>query len=92
MKKQKFQLKAITDYADWLKNLPNKTPRSFRLGTALYAKKFNFDIQSSYTADEIYQNCSKIIKKNYMIKCLFWRINFGQNTKEMSQNQLINWN
>ncbi|TDW51462.1 uncharacterized protein (DUF885 family) [Flavobacterium sp. 270] len=48
-------VKAITAYADWLKNLPNKTPRSFRLGSALYAKKFNFDIQSGYTADEIYK-------------------------------------
>lgn len=53
--KAKVSVKAIADYANWLKNLPNKTPRSFRLGTALYAKKFNFDIQSSYTADEIYK-------------------------------------
>jgi uncharacterized protein (DUF885 family) len=47
--------KTIADYAAWLKALPNKTPRSFRLGSALYAKKFNFDIQSSYTADEIFK-------------------------------------
>ncbi|SHL40885.1 DUF885 domain-containing protein [Flavobacterium chilense] len=53
--KAKVAVKAITDYANWLKSLPNKTPRSFRLGSALYAKKFNFDIQSSYTADEIYK-------------------------------------
>lgn len=53
--KAKVAVKAIADYADWLKNLPNKTPRSFRLGAELYAKKFNFDIQSSYTADEIYK-------------------------------------
>lgn len=53
--KAQVSVKAITDYASWLKALPNKTPRSFRLGTALYAKKFNFDIQSSYTPDEIYK-------------------------------------
>ncbi|WP_029270279.1 DUF885 domain-containing protein [Flavobacterium sp. KJJ] len=53
--KAKVSIKAIKDYADWLKALPNKTPRSFRLGSALYAKKFNFDIQSGYTADEIYK-------------------------------------
>ena len=53
--KAKVAVKAIADYADWLKKLPNKTPRSFRLGAELYAKKFNFDIQSSYTADEIYK-------------------------------------
>lgn len=53
--KAQVSIKAIADYAAWLKALPNKTPRSFRLGTALYAKKFNFDIQSSYTPDEIYK-------------------------------------
>ncbi|MFH7015803.1 DUF885 domain-containing protein [Flavobacterium sp. FlaQc-47] len=47
--------KAISDYAEWLKTTPNKTPRSFRLGAALYAKKFDFNIQSSYTADEIFK-------------------------------------
>ena len=46
---------AIKDYADFLKKLKNETPRSFRLGKDLYAKKFEFDIQSGYTADEIYQ-------------------------------------
>ncbi|SNR92663.1 DUF885 domain-containing protein [Flavobacterium sp. ov086] len=53
--KAKVSVKAIADYANWLKNLPNKTPRSFRLGAALYAKKFNFEIQSSYTSDEIFK-------------------------------------
>ncbi|HEX8016726.1 MAG TPA: DUF885 domain-containing protein [Flavobacterium sp.] len=53
--KAKVAVKAIKDYADWLKALPNKTPRSFRLGEALYAKKFNLDIQSGYSADEIYK-------------------------------------
>ncbi|MEN2399530.1 DUF885 domain-containing protein [Flavobacterium sp. MC2016-06] len=53
--KAKVSVKAIADYADWLKKLQNKTPRSFRLGAALYAKKFNFDIQSGYSADEIYK-------------------------------------
>ncbi|WP_417941598.1 DUF885 domain-containing protein [Flavobacterium sp. RS13.1] len=53
--KAKVSVKAIKDYADWLKNLPNKTPRSFRLGADLYAKKFSFDIQSGYSTDEIYK-------------------------------------
>ncbi len=46
---------SIKDYADWLKKLDNKTPRSFRLGAELYAKKFNFDIQSAYTSDEMFE-------------------------------------
>ena len=46
---------AIGDYVKFLKELKNETPRSFRLGKDLYAKKFEYDIQSSYTADEIYK-------------------------------------
>lgn len=37
-----------------MKKLDNKTPRSFRLGAKLYSEKFNFDIQSAYTADEMF--------------------------------------
>lgn len=51
----KNAIAAINDYAKWLKELKNETPRSFRLGKELYAKKFEHDIQSSYTADEIYK-------------------------------------
>jgi len=55
LEKAKIALTAIKDYADWLKSLQNKSPRSFRLGSELYAKKFNFDIQSGYSVDEIYK-------------------------------------
>lgn len=53
--KAKTAVKAIQGYASWLQKLDNKTPRSFRLGKDLYAKKFDFDIQSGYTAETIYQ-------------------------------------
>lgn len=46
---------AINGYAKWLKEFKNETPRTFRLGKELYAKKFEHDIQSGYTADEIYK-------------------------------------
>jgi uncharacterized protein (DUF885 family) len=46
---------AIKSYADWLKKMENKTPRSFRLGKELYSKKFEYDIQSGYTADQIFE-------------------------------------
>ena len=46
---------AIKDFTKWLKITANKTPRSFRLGKELYAKKFEFDIQSGYTAEQIYE-------------------------------------
>ena len=51
----KEAVKAVKDYAQWLKDYKNETPRSFRLGKDLYAKKFEFDIQSGYTADQVYE-------------------------------------
>ncbi|PRZ23341.1 DUF885 domain-containing protein [Flavobacterium granuli] len=53
--KAKIAVEAITSYVNWLKILDNKSPRSFRLGSALYNEKFDLDIQSSYSADEIFQ-------------------------------------
>ena len=51
----KKSVAAIRSYADWLKKLNNKTPRSFRLGKELYAKKFELEIESGFTVDQIYQ-------------------------------------
>jgi uncharacterized protein (DUF885 family) len=48
-------IKAIQEYADFLQKMKNPEPRSFRLGKELYNKKFDLDIQSGYSADEIYQ-------------------------------------
>jgi len=50
---------AMKGYAEWLKNMKNDQPRSFRLGKDLYAKKFDFDIQSGYTVDEIYKKAQE---------------------------------
>ncbi|MEC5146260.1 DUF885 domain-containing protein [Chitinophaga sp. 212800010-3] len=55
---------AIRGYANWLKDLKPEHPRSFRLGKALYDKKFAFDIQSSYTASQIYD--SAIARKAFI--------------------------
>ena len=49
---------AIDGYIGYLyKNMPATQPqyRSFRLGKALFARKFALDIQSRYSADEVYQ-------------------------------------
>jgi uncharacterized protein (DUF885 family) len=46
---------AIKNYAEWLKNLDNSKPRSFRLGKELYDKKFELEIQSGYNAQQIYE-------------------------------------
>ena len=62
-------VKAIKDYTTWLKNMKNETPRSFRLGKELYAKKFEFDIQSGYTVDQIYEKA--LAHKNELHEKMF---------------------
>lgn len=50
---------AMEGYVSWLKAMKNPTPRSFHLGRELYESKFQFDIQSRFTAEEIYQRALK---------------------------------
>ena len=57
--KAKKAVAAIESYVSWLKKLDNKTPRSFRLGKDLYQKKFAYEIQSGYTAAQIYEKAVK---------------------------------
>jgi uncharacterized protein (DUF885 family) len=50
---------AVNGYADWLEKdilptLNDKTARSFRLGKELFTKKFDYEITSSYSAEQIY--------------------------------------
>lgn len=59
LKKADLSIKAIEKYADFLKKMDNSAPRSFRLGKDLYAKKFDLDIQSGFSAEEIYQKALK---------------------------------
>ncbi|OXA81615.1 Uncharacterized conserved protein, DUF885 familyt [Flavobacterium aquidurense] len=91
--KAKVSIKAIKDYAEWLQNLPNKTPRSFRLGADLYAKKFNFDIQSSYTADEIYKiavdHKNDLHDKMFVLADKLWKKYKGNAPKPADKLELI---
>lgn len=47
--------KAQKEFSSFLKSLKNNHPRTFRLGKELYAEKFQYEINSSYSADEIYK-------------------------------------
>jgi uncharacterized protein (DUF885 family) len=60
----KIAAQAIRGYADWLKALKNEHPRSFRLGKDLYDQKFNYQIQSAFTAAQLYD--SAITRKAYL--------------------------
>lgn len=55
IKRAKEAVNAMNDYVSWLKQLHMDSARSFRLGRELYAKKFGFDIESAYTAEQVYQ-------------------------------------
>jgi len=55
---------AMQQYVTWLKSLDsqqalNGTARSFRLGRALYERKFAYDIQSGGSADALYQRAGQ---------------------------------
>ncbi|MGV3611036.1 MAG: DUF885 domain-containing protein [Fluviicola sp.] len=82
IKRSEAAQKAINDYADWLEKMPNPNPRSFRLGSELYAKKFAFDIQSDNSAKEIYQNAlahkKELHQKMVKISRQIWDKHMGQ--------------
>ena len=89
----KAAAKAVKEYAEWLKKLDNKTPRSFRLGKELYAKKFDFDIQSSYTADEMYQKAidhkKELHQKMFELSNQLWSKYMGNAAKPTDTLKLI---
>ena len=64
LKRGEIAAKAVKDYITFLKNYPTDSLRSFRLGAELYADKFRYDIQSQYSADEIYQ--AALERKSYL--------------------------
>ncbi|MDB5132810.1 MAG: hypothetical protein JWR02_2559 [Mucilaginibacter sp.] len=55
---------AIKGFAEWLKTLKNDHPRSFRLGKEFYEAKFKYDIQSEFTAQQIYN--AAVERKRYI--------------------------
>jgi uncharacterized protein (DUF885 family) len=84
---------AINGFAQWLKDLKNPTPRSFRLGKDLYAQKFKYDIQSAYSAKQIYD--SALVRKRYIHSQMFklskqlWPKYFGKKVIPADTLQLI---
>ncbi|HVW15458.1 MAG TPA: DUF885 domain-containing protein [Mucilaginibacter sp.] len=54
----------IRGFADFLKNMKNDHPRTFRLGKDLYESKFKYEIQASETAQQVYN--AAVDRKNYI--------------------------
>lgn len=84
---------AIKDYVNWLKELKSDKPRSFRLGKDLYRRKFAHNIQSAYTADEIYDSAvarkKDVQKKMAVISKQLWPKYFGNKAMPKDSLELI---
>ena len=84
---------AVKGYVDFLKSMKGYTPRSFRLGKDLYAKKFEFDIQSNLSAEETYK--AAVERKAYLhtemakISKQLWPKYFGQKAMPTDTLELI---
>jgi uncharacterized protein (DUF885 family) len=89
----KESVKAIKAYVEWLKKLDNKTPRSFRLGKELYAQKFEFEIQSGYTIDQIYAKAvahkKELHTKMFILADRLWSKYMGNTAKPTDTLTLI---
>lgn len=90
LKRNDAAIAAIKSYIEFLQNFKNEHPRSFRLGSELYADKFNYEIQSQYSVQEIYAAAEKrkeyLHTEMYKLATQLWQKYFG-NTP-MPQNQL----
>lgn len=86
-------IKAIKGFTDWLQKLENKQPKSFRLGKDLYAKKFKHEIQSGYSADQVYQKALEYKKelhgKMYILADKLWNKYMTNQPKPADQLVLI---
>jgi uncharacterized protein (DUF885 family) len=91
--KARMAINAITGYANWLKDLDNPTPRSFRLGEDLYKEKFSLDIQSSYKADTIFKKAvnhkKELHKKMFVLADKLWPKYMKSESKTIDSLSLI---
>ena len=89
----KVSADVIKAYAAWLKALKNDKPRSFRLGKDLYESKFKYEIQSEFTAQQIFN--AAVERKKYLhremakISKKLWPKYFGTKTMPADSLDLI---
>jgi uncharacterized protein (DUF885 family) len=82
---------AIKSFVAWMQSLPMQNTRTFRLGKDLYEKQFEFDIQSSFTSDELYNAAQQ--RKDYLLNemedkaKLLWPKYFGNTA--MSEDKFV---
>ncbi len=93
MKNTKVAEEAVLHFVSYLANMPNPTPRSFRLGSELYKQKFEFDIQSNNSAKEVYNKAMEHKKmlhaKMVKISKQLWTKYFGQETPPKDEYAMV---
>lgn len=93
-------LASIDDYVshleDLLPTLDSSNSRSFRIGPEQFEKKFSYEIQSAYTAEEIFQAAveakSDLHDKMYALSEELWPKYFGEAEKpgrRLAQIQMV---
>jgi uncharacterized protein (DUF885 family) len=86
----KTTTETIKSFTEWLKNLKNDHPKSFRLGKDLYADKFKYDLEIESTPQHLYnaavERKSNIHHEMLVISKKLWPKYFG--TKPMPVDSL----
>jgi uncharacterized protein (DUF885 family) len=83
----------IKGFAEWLRALKNEHPRSFRLGKEFYEAKFKYDIQSEFTAQQVYN--AAVERKKYIhremakISKKLWPKYFGTRARPADSLEMI---
>ena len=89
---------AIQSFVDYLENelVPNfseENTRSFRIGKELFEQKFYYDIQSAYSAEEIFEIAvaekTELHDKMYKVSDALWEKYFGEQEKPGKRLDLI---
>lgn len=90
---------AITDYIDFLESKKQEletpgTAKSFRIGKAMFTKKFELDINSDYTAEEIYNKAVKrkeeLHQQMITITDSLWNSYLASTPKPEDKLQMVN--
>ncbi|MGK5027048.1 DUF885 domain-containing protein [Janthinobacterium sp. RB2R34] len=88
---------AVQGYAAWLTEqdaaLAQNGARSFRIGKELYEQKFNYDIQASVSAEQMYQKAlaarEKLLEHMDSLSDELWTKTMGNVAKPQDRNQKI---
>lgn len=85
----KIAIQSITNFVEYLHKIQTRKEGDFRLGADLYAKKFNFDIQSNYSSDEMLLKAlvhkTDLHDKMFELSEKLWTKYMGNATKPMDR-------